>query len=128
MSQSGGSVRMSQSGGSMRLSQRVGSAKMSQSGVSTFINAFPQQLKYYENRIDFYGELGNAHKLGNHKLVRNHKFCFEHKYGVVDVRKGPPKRGIHHILPNDIPYIQGNSVCYIFYGVLKIEFKGKMYF
>ena len=101
---------------------RTGSAKMSQSGVSTLINAFPQQLKYYENRNDFYGQFGNAHKLSNHKLVRNHTFCFQHKYGLVDVRKGPPKRGIHHILPNDIPYIQGNSVCFGFCGLKKKSF------
>ena len=54
---------------------------------------------------------GNAHKLGNSSLIRrNHRFCFEHAYEKLDIKKGPPKRGIHHMLPNDIPYIQGNAV------------------
>ena len=93
--------------------------KITKSGVSTLISGFPQQLKYYENRKAPYGELGDAHKLSNHKLVRNHEFCFQHKYDLGDVRKGPPKRGIHHILPNDIPYIQGNAVCFGFYRLKK---------
>ena len=83
---------------------------MSLNTISFPSGVYPQQLKYYENKLHMYGELGNAHKLGNPKLIKNHKYCFRHAYDLVDIKKGPPNRGIHHRLPNDVPYIQGNAV------------------